>query len=340
MKDSEQIDIYVLTRNSIPIISECLASLKEQTYENYTVTVIDGSSTDGTEQVIKDSGFELLSVPYDYTIPEKRQIALKTSTAKYVAFIDSDCIAPPNWLSNLIEYHPKIHDLGLGIVDVGATGGSLITTGDAFDKSIGTVLHSKLGAGLSMQGKLIDCEWKKVQFVPSLATANIIYNREHALSVGGFNTSITGCEDAELNSRLDGSDFAILYIPDSGVKHYHSHSHTINGQKYTGFLRWVKTYSEARGEAIIKGGLRMSSPVYFIPLVALLFWGLMMIFLPLAGIGLLLSYLTIMLLYPIYLLSQDDSNASLLDVPFLLLILHAGWAIFLVTGLIKGLRNR
>jgi len=79
--------------NSINFIERCVNAIKNQTFKNYEVIVIDNSSTDGTIKKltkIKDDRFKIFSINNKGILAKSRNLGIKKSNAEWVAFLDSD----------------------------------------------------------------------------------------------------------------------------------------------------------------------------------------------------------------------------------------------------------
>ena len=83
----------------------------------YQVICVDNQSTDGTIETIERFSEEqpniFLVVNPLKGIAGSRNLGLKNAKNDYVAYIDADCIASPNWLSILaqgFERHAKEND--------------------------------------------------------------------------------------------------------------------------------------------------------------------------------------------------------------------------------------
>lgn len=99
------VSVIVVTYNDCDRLSDCLRSLKDQSYSpiGTEIIVIDDGSTDGTAGVVRDlfPGVKVISkVNEGADISRNRGIA--ESVGKLIVFIDSDCVAPGNWLEILV----------------------------------------------------------------------------------------------------------------------------------------------------------------------------------------------------------------------------------------------
>jgi glycosyltransferase involved in cell wall biosynthesis len=64
------VSICIPTYNRKDYLKETLASVFAQTYKDYEVVVVDDGSTDGTEEMIKASGYNVRDKVYEQDILE------------------------------------------------------------------------------------------------------------------------------------------------------------------------------------------------------------------------------------------------------------------------------
>lgn len=101
----EKISIVIPTYNRSKTIVKSINSVLNQTYANLEIVVIDDGSTDGTESIIKkmqnkDRRIKYVKMPKNRGACFARNLGIKKSTGKYIAFQDSDDIYVKHKLAN------------------------------------------------------------------------------------------------------------------------------------------------------------------------------------------------------------------------------------------------
>ena len=149
--------------------------------ENAEVIFVDNGSTDGSADFIRDATDErirLLSLP-GATVAALRNHGAKTATGRYVAFLDSDCVIPPDYFQHAVET--------LEATGAAATGCEVQVPKDPH-------WIEKTWHGLHYQGR--------DRFVHYINSANFFIDRETFLEVGGFAEDLETDEDSEIGRRL------------------------------------------------------------------------------------------------------------------------------------------
>lgn len=103
------VTIVICTYNRAYILGECLRSLQAQTLPTcfFNIIVVDNDSNDATQALVKDFSHDWPQLKF---IIEKkrgagnaRNAALKKVTTDWVACLDSDAKAHPDWLATVLE---------------------------------------------------------------------------------------------------------------------------------------------------------------------------------------------------------------------------------------------
>lgn len=110
--------VIIPSYNSAATIMPCLEAVTQQRFdEPYEIIVID-SSSDATPEIIRQHfpQIQLIHLTQQIYPGTARNIGIDRSQGDIICFIDSDCIAAPDWLSKIAEAHKG---------DYAAVGGSI-----------------------------------------------------------------------------------------------------------------------------------------------------------------------------------------------------------------------
>ncbi len=187
--------LIVLARNEEKFIEGCLKSLKEQTYSDFEIIVVDNDSIDKTSSIARKFTKKVI-------LEKKRgymNAALTGSNnakGKFISFCDADCRYPKNWLLNydkILKKHPHLV--------------ALYGPCEFFDHSRFVNMISKPIDTLALWLPILMGNW----LTPSL---NCIVNKEAYNKVGGYDPKIYNYVgfDLELGKRLQKIG-KLKYVP-------------------------------------------------------------------------------------------------------------------------------
>lgn len=156
LNEYPKISIIVPGKNEGKHIYKLAVSLKEQTYSNYEIIIVDDGSDDLTPEICKSlqkNGFIDLFLRNDVRggKASAANLALRFATGKYIVHLDADCSYDSDAIEKIIipfYYDQAIGAIG-GNVMVRNYDESLITTLQAVEYldaiSIGRIVNSELG---------------------------------------------------------------------------------------------------------------------------------------------------------------------------------------------------
>jgi glycosyltransferase involved in cell wall biosynthesis len=96
------VSIIIPTYNHAKFLDKALKSVLDQTFNNWEVVVIDNHSTDQTKEIINkytDSRIRYFKIINNGIIAKSRNMGVKVSKGKWIAFLDSD----DWWTKNKLE---------------------------------------------------------------------------------------------------------------------------------------------------------------------------------------------------------------------------------------------
>jgi len=102
------ISVIVPVYNVEEYLEECLESIRQQTYADFEVILVNDGSTDGSRQICerfcqKDSRFKLINQE-NQGQSVARNRGVKESVGKFIMFVDSDDVINKNLLEVLLPY--------------------------------------------------------------------------------------------------------------------------------------------------------------------------------------------------------------------------------------------
>ncbi len=209
------VSVIIPSYNRASQLERCLRSLLQLDYppSELEIIVVDDASTDATRETIErlNAAYAGRGMTLRYArhatrlgVAISRNNGAEQAIHALLAYIDSDCVASPGWLKELI---PAFSDPAIG-----ATGGMI----RAYERSslLGRYedVHSSLFMGRQEQ------QIKLEGPLTYLPTANLLVRHAAWEKVGGF-APLTFGEDVDFCRRLLLSGASILYLPRGIVEH-------------------------------------------------------------------------------------------------------------------------
>lgn len=108
MRDDPVVSVVVPVYNRQNVIGKCLASIQGQTQRDWEAIVVDDGSFDGTADVVEelareDSRLALIRLDTNRGAQAARNVGIRASRARWVAFLDSDDKLLPDSLQTRLE---------------------------------------------------------------------------------------------------------------------------------------------------------------------------------------------------------------------------------------------
>jgi len=179
-----KISVVIAAYNEEKLIGRCLKAILMQEYlrEDFEIIVIDNNSTDNTRKIAKELGITPLVYKDQQGAVWAKNYGAQQARGNIVAITDADSVPRSDWLQNieLLMKNEKIKCVG-GIV-VSMDGKRLSFALLKIFSYIATVLQP-LG-------------------IPLIWGSNMAFKNEVFKKVGGFNTQLNMCDDAEFVLRV------------------------------------------------------------------------------------------------------------------------------------------
>jgi len=194
-REKNFVSIIVPAKNEGQLIGACLNSLILQSYPKhlYEIIVADNNSTDETEEIAKK--YHVILVKADGHVGAVRNSGAQSAKGDVLAFIDADCVAPPDWLNRCVNL---LH-------------GSNNTV-------YGGGVKNPLSANWIEKCWILENE-NHPNLPKELIGANICLKKRQFLSAGGFNEHVTSGEDTELSLSLKKMGLKVEISPLLNVTH-------------------------------------------------------------------------------------------------------------------------
>ncbi len=212
------VDVVIPNWNGARCIGPCLESLAAQTYPNLRVLVVDNGSTDDSLRIIRQQfpPVSVIEVGANSGFAAAVNRGIRATTGDYVALLNNDAVAAPDWVAKLAQ-----------ALDADASLGSCASRMLVMNKP--SLINM---AGLAFSPSLRACStpigWGALDsyehHVPCLVAAPSggagMYRRSALDEVGLLDEDyFLYYEDFDLGLRLQLGGYDCLYVPEAVVYH-------------------------------------------------------------------------------------------------------------------------
>jgi glycosyltransferase involved in cell wall biosynthesis len=207
------VSVVICTRNREDKIGTAVSSVLACEYPSFDLTIIDQSTTDATGVAVREVAQSDGRVDYVHTdepgLSRAYNNGIRRSRGEILAFTDDDCIAPPDWITNVVSAFLADSEGDLLYGDVVAAGEAIE------DNALTPALRIQVPRRLS----------KKDGFEVFGMGANFAARRRLFERVGMFDEMLGGggplwsSQDFDLTYRAYHAGCVILLRPEVVMKH-------------------------------------------------------------------------------------------------------------------------
>lgn len=208
--------VILINYNSGPYISRALQSLKDQSFRDFEVIIMDNGSDDGSAEFDDLTGLpdvEVVKLGENLGFAAANNLAAERARGKWLALLNPDTIACPNWLQELAAAsarYPSCRSFASAQYRLGNRG-ELDGAGDAYHV-FGFPWRGGFGHSSS--------ELPEEGYCFSACGAAAMYDRELFLAYNGFDERFfCYCEDVDLGFRLRIGGESCIFVPSAVIDH-------------------------------------------------------------------------------------------------------------------------
>ncbi len=200
-----KVSIVIPAHNEEKIIETLLRALHTQEYPAFEIIVVDNGSTDRTAKIARSCGARLLEEKRQGTL-FAREGGRREAHGDIIANIDADCIPPPDWLANGIEYF-KDRDV------VAVTGPCDYADASAFFRWLSWRVQKYIYRAISnfLQLRYIRCG-------AIILGGNVLIRSDALSRIGGYDTSFEFYGDDTDTAKRLCKFGKVVFAPDVSVQ--------------------------------------------------------------------------------------------------------------------------
>jgi glycosyltransferase involved in cell wall biosynthesis len=182
-----KISVLMTVFNAESFLYESLQSLVNQSFSDWEAIVIENGSIDASKEIL--SGFSDIRIKPFYLAKnigrtEALKMALSYSESKYIAILDADDVAVCDRF--FIEYHKLESDRQIGLV--GSWSAFIDVEGKVLQIKTSPEDHDSIVKRFAVQNPFVH--------------SSVMFRRDVAISVGGYNSNFEYAQDFDLILRI------------------------------------------------------------------------------------------------------------------------------------------
>jgi len=181
------VSAIITTHNRLVLLKRAVGGVRNQTYSNIELIVVDDSSDDGTQAYCLKEGFKYIRIEKTESRSGNyaRNVGIDASSGEYIAFCDDDC-----WLSTKIERQMAMMSAEIGLV--------FCCRRVEFVKPDGSVEYSNQSLSSNLRGNMS----KQCLYSISVITSALLVKSSILKEVGKFDEHLKFWQEYELSIRL------------------------------------------------------------------------------------------------------------------------------------------
>src|SRR2546428_1442849 len=218
-----RVSVVIPVYNGEQYLADAIQSVRDQTYQNFEVIVVDDGSTDGSAEVAKRFGEPIRYVHQaNGGVCKARNTGLAAARGGYLAFLDQDDLWLPDKLATQVVYLDSHPEVGAVYCQCEVKGNGWLRSGLYYAEP---VKDNVVGI---MRG-------------PYLLMSTTMFRSEVLQKIGGFDEAFIGAGDEDGDLTLRVNEVAqIAYIPQTLARYRVHSSNSMNNE--WGILRNFEIY--------------------------------------------------------------------------------------------------
>ena len=209
------VSVIIVNWNGKKFIAECLDGLREQTYKDYSIVLVDNASGDGSLELVHKEYPEVKTIPLaenlGFAVANNRAIQLIGT--EYVALLNNDAVPHAGWLENLLKALERNPGAGMA-----ASKMLLYDRPDIIDRA-GDIYTTAGTALLNGRGESSK-NFNNLAWVFGACAGAAVYRKRMLDDIGLFDEDFfLVYEDVDLSFRAQLRGYRCIYVPDAIVYH-------------------------------------------------------------------------------------------------------------------------
>jgi len=199
-KDTLLVSVVICTCDRSDYLKRCLDYLYDQDYRHFEVIVVNGPSTDNTQEILTlRDNIKVVQNPLR-NLSVSRNLGIRYASGDIVAFIDDDALPYDNWLFEIVK---RYRELPRNVVGIG--GRTFLANQFKFQFELGII--DSFGNHVEVAAH--ETQKNNGKYYRHLLGTNCSFRKDALIAVNGF--------DEQYEYYLDESDLAVRLQQVGGV---------------------------------------------------------------------------------------------------------------------------
>ncbi len=212
------VSVVIVAYNGLKLTRECLYSVTQQTYENLELIFVDNGAEESLGIMVTKEfpQIKMLSLKNNIGFAGGHNKGILASTGKYVAIINNDAVAAPDWIEMMVKAaEADDHSGSVASMILDGQNPHLLDSfgvGVAFDGMSRQVNHLQPPPDI-----------KKPQEILLASGCACMFRMSALRETGLFDEAFFAyCEDTDLGLRLRWAGYKCIIVPEAKVLHHYS----------------------------------------------------------------------------------------------------------------------
>ena len=202
------VSIIIVNFSGKILLENCLKSLKNITYKNYEIILVDNNSNDDSVEFVRNNYPEItiIELPKNYGFVRPNNLGAQKAKGQYIFFLNNDTEVTPTFLENLVKVLDNNEKIGICQSLLLKPDNSVDSSGD-FINSLGIPFSSK--ERITNQRKILSAKGAALMIRKNLFEKLGMFDEQFVFSF----------EDVDLGWRSWIYGYEVVLVPNSIVYH-------------------------------------------------------------------------------------------------------------------------
>lgn len=213
-----RVSVIIPNWNGRDLLADCLNSLKNQSYQDFEIILVDNGSTDSSVDYVTSyfSQVKIIKLTENFGFARAINEGVRLSQAKYVVLLNNDTSCDKNWLSSLVECvdrHPEVVSVNSKLLNF---------YNRKIIDGVG-ILINEVGQARSIGWQEEDRgQYDKEQYIFGATAGASLFRREDFVKAGLFDEQFfMYYEEVDFAFRAQFVGLQSIYCPKAVVYHKH-----------------------------------------------------------------------------------------------------------------------